>query len=101
MIGSQAVIEILPDASGFHATGKILVGCGDDPSFDREGCVRSKRADLTVLEEPQKFDLQKGGQLTDLIEEKGSTAGRLDGAEIFANSAGECTPTVTEEFAFQ
>ncbi len=57
--------------------------------------------DLSGLQEAQQLDLQRGRQLTDLVEKQGPVAGGFDGSPVVAVGAGEGALAVAEELTFE
>ena len=56
---------------------------------------------LPVLDEPQQLRLQGERQVADLVQEERAAVARRDAARVVANRAGERSPDMPEEFAFE
>src|SRR5205823_8154084 len=68
----QAVVEILPEASGAYLCGEIPVRRRDQAHVDVDVVVVAHRPDAALLDGAQELHLDVERQLADLVEEERS-----------------------------
>src|ERR1019366_1246457 len=77
------------------------VGGSDDSDVDRTTDVVTDGHHGLLLDNAEQFALELRAELTDFIEEEGSTVGGADETERIAAGTGESAFYVAEEFAFE
>ena len=64
---TKAVKEVFTEISLLNGIFQVNVGGGYDADIQGDGLGSAQPFDSALLEEPQNFDLQGEGQLTDLV----------------------------------
>ena len=95
----EPVLQILPEAAGFHLPRQAAVGGGDDARIRRAHGAAADRAVFAVLQEAQQGHLALGRERVDLIQEQGAAAGVVDQAGLGHLGIGEGAAAVAEQFA--
>ncbi len=67
----EPVVEVLAEAPGLHLGGQVAVGGRHQAHVDLQRLGAAHALELAVLQHPQQLDLQRGGDLADLVEEAG------------------------------
>ena len=80
---------------------EIGVGGGDDAGINGDGLASADPLDALLLEEAEKFDLQREGNFADFIQEKRAADGGFKASFALGVGAGEGAFFVPEQFAFQ
>ncbi len=70
---------------------KVAVGSRDDPDVHRNGAVVPDPLDFLVFQDPQEFNLQRRGDITDLVEQQGTAMGGFEAADPGLVRTGEST----------
>jgi hypothetical protein len=97
----QSVKQILAEPARANLFGQILIGGGKDPNVDLARDVVADTLVLALLQHPQELGLQFKGKVANLIEKDSAAVGDLEPARPIAHRAGERTPHVAEELAFE
>src|SRR5690554_5514943 len=71
----ESIVEVLPEPAGFHVGFEVPKARGDDPHVDIRGLRIAHAPDLTLLEDPQQFNLKIHWELTDLVQKDGALMG--------------------------
>ena len=95
----QAIVEILPEASGLDLGQRIPVGGTDKPHIDRFQPTATDPLKAAGLDEAQQLALQIQLHLADFIEEQGSAIGARSGTGPITQGAGEGPFDVTKDLA--
>src|SRR5262245_42731345 len=77
-----------------------MVGGSHDPRLHQDIFSPADAPDHAFLQDAQQFGLNRGRERVDLIQKKGSLAGRLEEAGTRLGRPGEGSFLVSEEFAF-
>src|ERR1019366_2195588 len=85
----KAIIKIGAKAAVADGGFERAVGGRDDADVDVYGLVRSQAVELALLQDAEQFWLQRERHHTNLIEQQGATAGRLELAGPGADGPGE------------
>src|SRR2546423_536995 len=85
---SVTVAECVGTAAGGHLCTEVLVGRSDQPELDLSRLAVSEGIDLPSVQNAQEVGLKVERHFPDLVEEQGSSGGRLD----LANHAGAPGP---------
>ncbi len=97
----QAVVEIAPKTAGAHVLAEIAIGGGHQAKIAGHRFRAAYRLVGMVLQETQQFDLQRQGQVADLVEKKGATFGHGHATATGSHRAGKGAAHVAEQLAFQ
>src|SRR6202044_1074371 len=80
---------------------QVGVGGRDDADVDLDFLAAADTLNNLILQEAQQLDLEREGQIADLVEEQRTLVGVLDLADRLLDGAGKRPALVTEQLAFQ
>ncbi len=80
---------------------EVLVGGADQSHIDMDRLGPADTFEFPLLQHPQQFGLEGGGNLADLVEKQGSAMGQLEAALAFGGGARERTFFVSEQLRFE
>ena len=95
----EAVVEVLAEGGVLDGGGEVAVGGGDDARVGAPGLGRAEAGEGAVLEEAQELDLDRGGELADLVEEQGAAVRGLGVAGLGVDRAGVGALVAAEQLA--
>jgi hypothetical protein len=93
----ESVIKVLPKPSRFHVRFEVPKARGDDSDIDVRGLRIAHAPDLTLLEDPQQFNLKIQWELTDLVQKDGALVGLDEETVLISMSVCERSLDVTKE----
>src|SRR5215212_9357468 len=93
----QTEVQIFPERVALDLMFKVPVGGGQDPHVDPAVPNAADPPHGALLDGPEQLSLQRGLEITDLIEKDEATLGRLEQAELGFLGIGEGTPFVPEQ----
>ena len=97
----EAIVEILAETTAGHRLLEVLIGGREHPHVDLHGGPSSDARELAVLEDVEKLALQRGVEVTDLVEKDRPAVRRLELADLELMRAGEGAALVPEELTLQ
>jgi hypothetical protein len=97
----QAVVQILSELSLAHEAGEIAMGGGDHADVHLDGLVAAESLELLLLQDPQQLDLDRGAEISDLVQEDGPLVGQLESPLPLPDGARERPFLVAEQLALQ
>src|SRR5688572_7169990 len=97
----DAVIEIFAKLAFRDQLRQVLVCCGNEAEVHLNGLPHPQRIELSVLQNPEQLDLQRWGQLADLIQEQRSPFCLLEEPLPRSVRSRVGTLTVAKELVFQ
>src|ERR1700751_688526 len=77
------------------------MGCRNQPDVDAMRPATSQTLELLFLQDPQQLRLQRQGQISNFVQEKGPCVGHFEAANFLRDSPRESALLVSKEFAFQ
>src|SRR5713101_6740049 len=95
---AQSVVEILAELATPHGVGEVPVGGDDEAKVGLERRGAADALELALLEDTEKFGLDGGRELADLVEKERAPGSELEAARLLPVRSGEGTPFVAEEF---
>jgi hypothetical protein len=95
----ETTVQILSKAAALHRLDQRHVGGRHEAGVGRLQLFASDHAVLALFEQAQQARLQRGGGVTDLVEEQGAAGGGFDQSAVLAVGAGECPAAVAEQLA--
>ena len=95
----QPVVEIGAEGSAQDVGLQIAVGCADQTEARAQPAVAADPLVGPLLDHAQQLRLQRGRQLTHLVEKESAAVGQGEGAVAWVAGPGERAPFVPEEFA--
>src|SRR5205823_4956224 len=78
----EAVVEVLPELPGRDQRGQVAVGGGDDPDVDVDGALTADPLEFALLQDPEQLELERRGDVADLVEQQGAAMGQLEAPEL-------------------
>src|SRR3984957_19733305 len=97
----QAVIEILAKTAGRDFSLEISIGRDDNASVNSERAITANSLKAAVLNEAQKFDLQRRRQLGNFVEQHGAAVDCFETSGLVVDRAGETSANMTEQLVFE
>jgi hypothetical protein len=97
----DAVEKVFAESAAADGVFEVRIRGGDDADVDGERPRLAERRDLARLEEAQQLRLHVEAQLADLVEKERALARGSNETDMVAIGAGERSPTVAEELAFE
>src|ERR687892_202905 len=85
----QAIEEVFPELPFLHHLLERSMRGRDEADVGGERLRSAQPLERPFLQQPQQLDLDRGGELADLIEEKGSPLRQLDSARLAGRGPGE------------
>src|ERR1700730_5359369 len=73
----------------------------DQPDIRADGMCAAQALEFVLLQPPQEFGLQFLGYIAQFVQEKSALVCHLKAADPLGDSAGEGTPLVPEQLAFE
>ena len=96
----QAVEEVFAEPPVRHFLFQVFVGGGNHPRVHLDAAVASQGFDPLLLQHPQHLGLGAQAHIADLVQENRAPVGLLELADLIVGGAGEGSPPVAEELAF-
>ena len=96
----QAVVEVLPEASGLHFLIEIEIGGRDHPHVYLHRGMAAHRQHLFFLQKTQQLHLQPRGNLGNLVQENRAAVGHFNQAFFIGIGPGKGAFFIAVEFAF-
>src|SRR5205085_217704 len=97
----DAVVEILSKRAFLDFLDQVAIRRADEAHAHPLGLRGADRQDLSLLKRTQELDLQRGGDLPDLVEEQGAAVGDFEEALLVLDRAREAALDVPEELALE
>src|SRR5207245_3541429 len=94
---AEPVVEILAELAARHGVGEVPVGGDDEPKVGLERRGAADALELVLLEDTEKFGLDGGRELADLVEKQRAPGGELEAARLLLVCSGKGTPFMAEE----
>ncbi len=93
--------QILSERSFSNHCLQVPVGGGNDTHINGNGPVVPHPLDHLFLQDPQQLNLDRQGDIPDLIQKQGTLVGRLKPADAVRGCPGIGTFYMAEQFTFQ
>lgn len=87
---TQAIKEGFPELPRLHQGLQILIGGGDDPDVQLEALCPSHPFDLALLEKAKQLGLDRGADISHLVQKAGPTVGRWRDPDQFPSPSPPC-----------
>ena len=97
----EAIVEVLAEGAFLEGGAEIAIRRGDEADIDFESFRAAEALEFAFLENPKKFDLNRGRDVADFVEEKRALVGELEFSGLRGRGAGEGALFVAEQFAFE
>src|SRR5271157_2673317 len=97
----EPVVEVFAKGSFFERGAQVAVGGGDEAHVDLDGARATQTLEFALLQHAEKFDLDGGRYVSDLIEEERAFVGELEFAGLAGGGSGERSFFVAEKLALQ
>ena len=97
---AEPVEQVLAKGPIAHALLQIAIGGGDDADIHADILHAADAADGLILQRPQQFRLQVGGELADFIQEERAAVGDFKQPLLLRLGVGEGAALVPEELGF-
>src|ERR1700720_2736961 len=97
----ETVIKVFAKGSVFEGSAQVAVGGGDQPDVHFDGSRAAQPLELAFLQYPEKFDLNRGGHVSDFIEKQRTIVCHFKFAGLAGCGPGESSFFVAEQFALQ
>src|SRR5207248_7309077 len=96
----QPEIEVLAECTFAIGLLKVAISGGDDTNVYLRADVAPYPSHLFFLQRTKKFGLHLEREFTDLVQKQGSAIGCLEEPVFGFERAGECSPFISKQFAF-
>ena len=97
----QPIKEVVPESSGRHLRGKLVVCTRDDTDVYRHRFDSAHDPYLPFFDHSQQLHLQVQGEISDLVEVERALVGDLEESRVRSDGVGERPFGVAEELALQ
>src|SRR5438105_2442742 len=97
----ESVKQVDAKPSFLNHVAQVVVSGGDDTHVRADGMCAAKPLEFVLLQHAQQLWLQLRRDVADLIQKYGSSVGQLKASDALGNGAGEGSPLVAEQLAFQ
>ena len=98
---AQPVEEIVAEPAGRHLGRQIAVGGGDEPDIGLERRGPPDPLELSLLQHAEQLDLDRGGELADLVEEERAVGRQLEAPGLLPVRPGEGAALVAEQLGLE
>ncbi len=97
----DAEVEVFAEFALANPVFEVAVGGGDKTEVDVDRGFAADAFEAAFLKDAEEFDLERGVELGDFVEEEGAGVGEFEAAFATAGGAGEGAFFVAEEFGLE
>ena len=97
----QSVVEVFAELACLGVGGQITVGGGHDANVDLDLIVAADALEPALLQHGQQLHLDRGGDLSHLVQKQRAAVGLFEAADTPAIGARERPLLMTEELALE